>query len=224
MATMVKGLFRGLKNNITNIFEEREENIGIQIGFPTDVKHVAHIGLDGSSANTPTWMTTLKSSAPEAPELLAAAAPAVNSTVRPDNKNNTRGEAIRSIKEIPRSKPAKETFFNSPTQRGSDEHEQIRRHRHTNTEPSSDSSSRGSTRHARRHRSTNQAGELTSEDTTGVVKAAAPKHHRRRKSKTANGDGSGRSSRKSSKGNSLSEISFTDMESGDATKHCESLA
>lgn len=29
--------------------EEEEDSMDIQIGFPTDVQHVAHIGLDGSS-------------------------------------------------------------------------------------------------------------------------------------------------------------------------------
>ncbi|KAM0888901.1 hypothetical protein ACQ4PT_028051 [Festuca glaucescens] len=29
--------------------EEEEDGMDIQIGFPTDVQHVAHIGLDGSS-------------------------------------------------------------------------------------------------------------------------------------------------------------------------------
>lgn len=28
----------------------------MQIGYPTDVKHVAHIGMDGPSANTPSWV------------------------------------------------------------------------------------------------------------------------------------------------------------------------
>lgn len=28
----------------------------MQIGFPTDVKHVAHIGSDGPAANTPSWV------------------------------------------------------------------------------------------------------------------------------------------------------------------------
>ena len=30
--------------------EEEEDGMDIQIGFPTDVQHVAHIGLDGSSS------------------------------------------------------------------------------------------------------------------------------------------------------------------------------
>ncbi|KAL0548120.1 hypothetical protein IC582_012565 [Cucumis melo] len=37
----------------------------MQIGLPTDVKHVAHIGWDGPSGNqnnTPSWMNEFKSS------------------------------------------------------------------------------------------------------------------------------------------------------------------
>ncbi|KAF3436125.1 hypothetical protein FNV43_RR23217 [Rhamnella rubrinervis] len=32
----------------------------MQIGHPTDVKHVAHIGWDGPSVNSPSWMTEFK--------------------------------------------------------------------------------------------------------------------------------------------------------------------
>ncbi|CAL0299662.1 unnamed protein product [Lupinus luteus] len=56
----VKGLLRGFKY-ISQIFDnEKEEEI--QIGNPTDVKHVAHIGWDGPSVNTPSWMNEFKSS------------------------------------------------------------------------------------------------------------------------------------------------------------------
>ncbi|KAK9931197.1 hypothetical protein M0R45_018484 [Rubus argutus] len=59
MATKVKGLLKGLRY-ISQIFDEKDQEI--QIGFPTDVKHVAHIGWDGPSANsTPSWMTEFKS-------------------------------------------------------------------------------------------------------------------------------------------------------------------
>lgn len=34
--------------------EEKEQEM--QIGFPTDVKHVAHIGSDGPATNTPSWV------------------------------------------------------------------------------------------------------------------------------------------------------------------------
>ncbi|XP_028804275.1 CRIB domain-containing protein RIC10-like, partial [Neltuma alba] len=203
---------------------EKDENDEMQIGFPTDVKHVAHIGLDGPSANTPSWMTTLNS-ASEAPELLAAAAPAENSTKAQQGNNNTKGETIMSTKEIPRSKPTKDSSLDSPTRRGSDEQKHVRRHRHTNTDPSSDSLTRGSAQHARQHQSTIQAGESSSEDTAEVaaVVGEAAKQHYRRKSKTSNGDAPVKSSKRSSKGNSLTKISLIDIEARDVMKHCESL-
>lgn len=36
--------------------KERE----MEIGYPTDVKHVAHIGWDGSSGSAPSWMNEFK--------------------------------------------------------------------------------------------------------------------------------------------------------------------
>lgn len=59
---------QSLKVYISNSLEKRkaidqvwtfaeEKDQEIQIGFPTDVKHVAHIGWDGPSANsTPSWV------------------------------------------------------------------------------------------------------------------------------------------------------------------------
>ena len=35
---------------------DNEKEQEIQIGFPTDVKHVAHIGWDGPSVNSPSWV------------------------------------------------------------------------------------------------------------------------------------------------------------------------
>ncbi|CAL5392332.1 unnamed protein product [Camellia sinensis] len=54
----MKGIFKGFKY-ITQIFENEKEQ-EIVIGNPTDVKHVAHIGWDGPSANTPSWMNEFK--------------------------------------------------------------------------------------------------------------------------------------------------------------------
>lgn len=34
--------------------EDKEKEM--QIGFPTDVKHVAHIGWDGPSVDNPSWV------------------------------------------------------------------------------------------------------------------------------------------------------------------------
>ncbi|XVF72044.1 hypothetical protein PTKIN_Ptkin12aG0089700 [Pterospermum kingtungense] len=56
----MKGLLKGLRY-ISQIFDNEKEP-EMQIGFPTDVKHVAHIGWDGPSVNSaPNWMNEFKS-------------------------------------------------------------------------------------------------------------------------------------------------------------------
>ncbi|KAL7608129.1 hypothetical protein Lser_V15G12204 [Lactuca serriola] len=47
--------FRLLPPLITDL-DERE----MEIGYPTDVKHAAHIGWDGSSSSAPSWMNEFK--------------------------------------------------------------------------------------------------------------------------------------------------------------------
>ncbi|CAN0885887.1 CRIB domain-containing protein RIC5 [Linum grandiflorum] len=51
----VKGLLKGLRY-ISQIFDDDEKEPEMQIGNPTDVKHVAHIGWDGNTDGPPTWM------------------------------------------------------------------------------------------------------------------------------------------------------------------------
>ncbi|KAG8089802.1 hypothetical protein GUJ93_ZPchr0011g28895 [Zizania palustris] len=53
--------FRSLSSHIFEMYREVDDDdddegmeIDIEIGFPTDVQHVAHIGLDGSSGNITT--------------------------------------------------------------------------------------------------------------------------------------------------------------------------
>ncbi|CAH9141769.1 unnamed protein product [Cuscuta epithymum] len=59
MDAMMKGTFKAGFKYISNIFVMKEEDI--EIGYPTDVKHVAHIGWDGQSAGSaPTWMKEFK--------------------------------------------------------------------------------------------------------------------------------------------------------------------
>jgi len=53
MATKIKGIYKGFKY-ITQIFVVKEREM--EIGYPTDVKHVAHIGWDGPSGSAPSWM------------------------------------------------------------------------------------------------------------------------------------------------------------------------
>ncbi|KAL1539648.1 CRIB domain-containing protein RIC6-like [Salvia divinorum] len=56
----MKGIFKGFKY-ISQIFEEEKED-DIQIGLPTDVKHVAHIGWDGPAVDSPSWMNQFSGS------------------------------------------------------------------------------------------------------------------------------------------------------------------
>ncbi|KAA8515477.1 hypothetical protein F0562_018912 [Nyssa sinensis] len=58
MGTKIKGIYKGFKS-ISNIFVVKEREM--EIGYPTDVKHVAHIGWDGpSSGSAPSWMNEFK--------------------------------------------------------------------------------------------------------------------------------------------------------------------
>ncbi|XP_010522566.1 PREDICTED: CRIB domain-containing protein RIC8 [Tarenaya hassleriana] len=54
----MKSLLKGLRY-ISQIFENEKEP-EMQIGNPTDVKHVAHIGWDGGAVDSPTWMNGFK--------------------------------------------------------------------------------------------------------------------------------------------------------------------
>ncbi|XP_062196735.1 CRIB domain-containing protein RIC10-like [Phragmites australis] len=61
MAYKMKGVFKGLKV-ISQIFVVKEHQM--EIGYPTNVKHVAHIGWDSptGSAASPIWMNDMKGS------------------------------------------------------------------------------------------------------------------------------------------------------------------
>ncbi|KAK4755057.1 hypothetical protein SAY87_008814 [Trapa incisa] len=58
MATRMKGIYKSFKF-FSQIFVMKEREM--EIGYPTDVKHVAHIGWDGASGNAPSWMNEFKS-------------------------------------------------------------------------------------------------------------------------------------------------------------------
>ncbi|CAO2164171.1 unnamed protein product [Urochloa humidicola] len=61
MAYKMKGVFKGLKV-ISQIFVVKEHQM--EIGHPTDVKHVAHIGWDRPTggSSSPSWMNDMKGS------------------------------------------------------------------------------------------------------------------------------------------------------------------
>ncbi|KAI4371125.1 hypothetical protein MLD38_019393 [Melastoma candidum] len=51
----IRGFYKGFKF-ISQMFVVKEQEVEMEIGCPTDVKHVAHIGWDGPSGNGPAWM------------------------------------------------------------------------------------------------------------------------------------------------------------------------
>ncbi|CAA2990436.1 Hypothetical predicted protein, partial [Olea europaea subsp. europaea] len=52
MGTKMKGIYKGFKYTSSQMLE---------IGYPSDVKHVAHIGWDGPSGSAPSWMNEFNS-------------------------------------------------------------------------------------------------------------------------------------------------------------------
>ncbi|KAJ6352228.1 hypothetical protein OIU76_001445 [Salix suchowensis] len=50
--------------SFNDVADNDEEEPEMQIGFPTDVKHVAHIGWDGPSVSSPSWMNEFHSQPP----------------------------------------------------------------------------------------------------------------------------------------------------------------
>ncbi|KAF9605707.1 hypothetical protein IFM89_018050 [Coptis chinensis] len=60
MTATMKGLLKGLRY-ISQIFDNSDDDEPeMQIGNPTDVKHVAHIGWDGPAVNSPSWMNEFR--------------------------------------------------------------------------------------------------------------------------------------------------------------------
>ncbi|CAM8924250.1 hypothetical protein QQ045_021629 [Rhodiola kirilowii] len=57
MGTKMKGFYKGMKY-LSQIFVVKEHEF--EIGYPTDVKHVAHIGADGLGGAPPSWMNEFK--------------------------------------------------------------------------------------------------------------------------------------------------------------------
>ncbi|TQE09842.1 hypothetical protein C1H46_004616 [Malus baccata] len=74
----MKGLLKGLRY-ISQIFDDNKDQ-EMQIGLPTDVKHVAHIGWDGpSTASSPSWMNEF-----QAPPGFQQSAPLGNGDMKED--------------------------------------------------------------------------------------------------------------------------------------------
>ncbi|KAK9681611.1 hypothetical protein RND81_10G014800 [Saponaria officinalis] len=56
--TKIKGICKGSFKYISHLFVVKEREL--EIGSPTDVKHVAHIGWDGTDGTSPSWMNDFK--------------------------------------------------------------------------------------------------------------------------------------------------------------------
>ncbi|KAL5542296.1 hypothetical protein UlMin_010006 [Ulmus minor] len=208
MTTKVKGLLKGLRY-ISQIFDEKEEEI--QIGFPTDVKHVAHIGWDGPSASSPSWMNDYKSS---------EATPAMNSVGELSSQAGIGAQDSISQNEVTRPRRQHSSGTSSQSKRDGTKSSR-RRHSTDALAGTQAQDSSGSSRHSRRSQK-NNGSDSPSQDQPGI-----PKGLRRKKGSTGGSTKSSRLSR--SKGqNSLSEIQFLDLgpesESGHEGKNDEILA
>ncbi|KAM7501488.1 hypothetical protein LguiB_000392 [Lonicera macranthoides] len=102
---MMKGLLKGLRY-FSHMFEEEKEP-EIQIGAPTDVKHVAHIGWDGpSSVETPSWMKEFKTSGGFESASIGPAAPGNSRENRDNNNRFDEGKSTRDLPDLPKSSRA----------------------------------------------------------------------------------------------------------------------
>ncbi|KAI4373899.1 hypothetical protein MLD38_011959 [Melastoma candidum] len=206
MPPNVKGFLKGLKY-IQNIFEnpkEEEEEEELQIGLPTDVKHVAHIGSDGPSSNAPSWMTEFNSSQLTSPPALPAG--------EDDDGGNTPTRDLQLKK-----KKEKETSPRSPLSAGngpplgsppkkSTKKHHLRRNRAPTVAPC-DSGTPESPKAPGKH----GRGKKKSTDASSSEPSAASKPSRRkRSSKSSLGGGSSTSSRPKSE-DSFDEVVTADL-------------
>ncbi|CAL9779428.1 unnamed protein product [Musa acuminata subsp. burmannicoides] len=188
MGTKMKGLLKGLRY-ISQIFDGKDQEM--QIGHPTDVKHVAHVGCDGSSNHSPSWMNEFQSEpgAEDADDADAtAAAPQVkHHTPEPHQGGGSSVEA--SATPLPRPSRRVDTLNHDDS--SSDRHS--RRHQssgavsgdHPRLRDTSEES-----KHGRRHRSS--AGIVGAEQTAPDL-PTVPKQPRRRKAKGSSSTAGGSS-------------------------------
>ncbi|KAI4368416.1 hypothetical protein MLD38_016974 [Melastoma candidum] len=206
MPPNVKGFLKGLKY-IQNIFEipkEEEEEEELEIGLPTDVKHVAHIGSDGPSSNAPSWMTEFNATQLTSPPALP---------VREENDQGntpTRDSLLKNKKETetsPRS-PLSSGHgppLGSPPKKSTKKHH-LRRNRAPIVAPS-DSETPGSPKAPSKHgRRKKKSADASSDEPSPATKPS----HRKRSSKSSSGGGSSTSSRPKS-GDSFDEVVTADL-------------
>ncbi|CAH8323505.1 unnamed protein product [Eruca vesicaria subsp. sativa] len=60
MSTRFKGLYQKSFKCFYDDFNEKEDEM--EIGYPTDVRHVSHIGWDSSPSSAPSWLHEFRTS------------------------------------------------------------------------------------------------------------------------------------------------------------------
>ncbi|XP_038982368.1 CRIB domain-containing protein RIC7-like isoform X1 [Phoenix dactylifera] len=194
---MKRGFLKPLRY-ISQMFDGKEPEM--QIGFPTDVKHVAHIGWDGPNMNAPGWMKDFHS---------APIGTIGSNECRAGMEDNPSGEMM------PRGsrRSGEPTVGDSPN--NAPRHRHSRRHQSEGTvsvdslnrEPPSDGSRRGSRRPRKKDGDSAAAA--------GGDLPAIPKQSRRR-SKGSGSSGSGDSIRASRSKNPASASSDNATQERDA--------
>ncbi|XP_008789413.2 CRIB domain-containing protein RIC10-like [Phoenix dactylifera] len=199
MATKMKGLLKGLRY-ISQIFDTDTKEQEMQIGYPTDVKHVAHIGWDGPSVNAPSWMSEFRSSSAPLSGNEAGAPPKNPSS----EFGGARDSAARGLQELLAPRPSRRNASSGGS--SVDSPRQSRRHQ-SSSSTAIDSPVREPLegwRHSRRHRSSAGLRQESASGSGGGSEsqegcAAVPKRDRpRRKTKgSSSGGGSVRSTSRS---------------------------
>ncbi|XP_019709625.2 uncharacterized protein [Elaeis guineensis] len=218
MGTTMKGLLKGLRY-ISQIFDAETKEPEMQIGYPTDVKHVAHIGWDGPSVNGPNWMNEFRSSS------VPFTAPADGGTP-PKLPSEIRGAEDSPARDVPEF-PARKSSRCNASVAGHSVDSPHRESRQSRRHPSSGAaavdssvgeSSEGS-RHSRRHRSTaghRRQSTAGSGDGGGSESqdggAAVPKRDRPRRKTKGSSSGSG-SVKSTSRSNAVASESEGAVES-----------
>lgn len=197
----MKGLLKGLRY-ISQIFDDNNKEQEMQIGFPTDVKHVAHIGWDGpSTATSPSWMNEFAS-----PPGFASAPLGPNGELKEDNgikwvSEDSGRRGSRSAKSPAHDSPNMPKSSRSRSSRGhgggggggtdSPKMEKSDKPRQTRRASRTRDTSDGSTRGARQQATDSSQGSESQQNLPDI-----PKRTRRKKSKESSiGESSSRRSK-----------------------------
>ncbi|KAJ6736272.1 CRIB DOMAIN-CONTAINING PROTEIN RIC8 [Salix viminalis] len=168
--------------NFNDVADNDEEEPEMQIGFPTDVKHVAHIGWDGPSVSSPSWMNEFRSQPPYSSAPLSLNGDAKEEgSAKWESEGGSHSSPSRDFPELPKSSRRRSstgTLAESPSREKSDKPKQSRRSSRNGTKELD------GTRTSRNHK--DPSGESESHSNLPDM----PKKSRRKKSKDVSVEGS----------------------------------